>query len=92
MFADDCLDFWRATKKAERSIQYIFDHYSKVSGQLVNHCRSKIQFPKGICTIVKNEISDILQIALSDSIGTYLGCSNIGKERNKEDFDEFSTK
>lgn len=48
MFVDDCLIFYRMTRNAARSIEYILDHYCRVSGQLFNYKKSKVQFSKGI--------------------------------------------
>lgn len=43
MFADDCLIFCKATKRAARLKKDIL-HYSKVSGQLINYYNLKFNF------------------------------------------------
>lgn len=43
-----------ATKKAARTIMFILDHYCKISGQLVNYHKSKIQF---LMVLVKQQRS-----------------------------------
>lgn len=86
MFVDDC-NFCEATKWARRAIKHILKHYTKVLGQLVNYYKSKVQFPNGVHKQVCKEIIDILHIASSNTIGTYLGCSNIDKRRTVYDFD-----
>lgn len=44
-FADDCIIFY-TSKAAARNVIHILDHYYKLSGQLVNLQKSKIQFQK----------------------------------------------
>lgn len=46
-----------------------------IAGYQVKWFKSKVQFSEGTNKVVQKKISDILQIALTNSIGTYLGCS-----------------
>lgn len=81
MFAEDCIIFCGAFKTAACHVRNILDHYCKVSGQLVNIHKSKIQFSIGINNAHKREIEHILEMTSSSSIGTYLGYSNVEKPR-----------
>lgn len=47
MFAYDCLIFCRASKKAARKYQVYIGSLFRVSGQLVNYNKSKVQFFEG---------------------------------------------
>lgn len=50
---------------------------------------SKIQFSNNVSNADKKKISQILQISVSNRIGTYFGCTNIDQKiRTKEDFDD----
>lgn len=72
MFADDVLIFCKASKAAVRNIRDIFQDNCKVSRQLVNYHKSTVQFSKGIHKCMKDDITDILQIPSSHSLGNYL--------------------
>lgn len=61
MFVDDCLIFCRATKRVARLVKDIL-HYSKVSGQLINHHKSKVQFSASVRTSIRKELAEILNI------------------------------
>lgn len=85
MFADDCILFYKDTKSTARNIKQSLDHYSIVSGQLVNYQKSKIRFSKGVLNTDKKETSQILHIPSTNGIGTYCGCINIDqKEKPKK--------
>lgn len=77
MFVDDCIIFCRTTTSAARNITQLLDHYCTASGQLVNYDKSRIQFSKSMLNTDKKEISHNLQILITNTIGTYLGCVNI---------------
>lgn len=88
MFADDCIIFRNATTTSRKKHQIHHGSLLKISGQSVNYHKSNIQFSKGINKALKTEITDILQITSTNSIGTYLGCLNIDKRRTKADLEE----
>lgn len=75
MFADDY--FCRAIKKAARNNRYMLDHYYRVPIQLFNYYKSKVQFSKASTKAVRKEIVDIVPIAPTVSISTYLGFSTV---------------
>lgn len=87
MFAARCIIFYGRTKQIEE-MPNTLDHYCKVSGQLVNYNKCKIQFSTGINNVEKREITEILQINSSNTIKTYVGCSNIDKRITKLDFQD----
>lgn len=79
--------FCRVRKTPAWNVKYSLDYYSKVSGQLVNFMN--IKFSKGILHTDKRDIEQFLQINSSNSIKTYMGCSNIEKQRRTiGDFDD----
>lgn len=89
MFADYCILFCRATKKAAQTIKHALAHYCAVLGQPVNYHKSKVQFSKGVLNADRKEILQILQIAPTSNIRTYLRCINIDStKRTKQDFDD----
>lgn len=88
MFVDHYIIFCMTTKTAPHNVTNLVGHYCKVSDQLGNIHNSKIQFSKGINNFCKQEIERILQMTSSNSLATYLGCSNIERTRQtKGDFD-----
>lgn len=86
LFVDDCIMFCRVIKKIARNAKYILNYYCKVSSQLVNYHKSKIYFSGNITKPTKKEITDILQITIRNTIGTYRGCPYIDKRRTNADF------
>ncbi|PNX95563.1 ribonuclease H, partial [Trifolium pratense] len=72
-FADDSLMFCRATNKEVSTIQDIIQTYQKASGQLVNLTKSEMVFSKGVTNGIKEEISRILPMQISEYFSKYLG-------------------
>lgn len=83
-----CLIFCWATKQAIKNIRYILDYYCRVSRQLVNCHKPEVHIFKRINKTIRNEISDILQITLTNSIRTYLSYCNVDRKRTKADLEE----
>lgn len=81
IFADDCIIFLGQIKTATKNIKQVLDHYFMVSGQLVNCQNFRIQFSNCVSNTNKKIISQILQISVSNRIGTYLGCMNIDQKK-----------
>lgn len=53
----------------------MLEHYINVLDQFVNYHKSKVQFLDGVQKQVCKEVTDILNIAQSNNVGTYLECS-----------------
>lgn len=60
LYINPYLSVCRVTKQTVRNIKHILDHYCKVSTQLVNYHKSKVQFSKGISRAMIKEIIDVL--------------------------------
>lgn len=63
-------------------------HFEKLLfhlSQLVNFHKSMAQLPKELKKRQKLGYVDILQVRASNSIGTYLNCSNIDRKRSSGD-------
>lgn len=93
MFMDDCIIFYTATSTTVRNIKQVLDHYYTLSGQLVNYQKLCIQFSNGVSNADKKTISQILQIAVSNKMDKYMGCTGIDKLRKStEDFNSIRRK
>lgn len=62
MFADDCLLFAKATKKATRNICKVLDAFSAASGQKINFHKSSLFFSSKVNHNIRNEITNIINI------------------------------
>lgn len=79
--------FLQSNKLAAKEVKSILDHYCKVSGQLVNYHKYKVEFSKEVDNVVRKEITELRQIAPSDKCECP-GCSIINKMRTRTDFEK----
>ncbi|KAL6190194.1 hypothetical protein ACLB2K_036592 [Fragaria x ananassa] len=77
MFADDCLIFAKASKKAARKISQVLDAFSAASGQKINFHKSSLFFSDKVNSSTKNEIVNVINIQHKRTIGKYLGIHNV---------------
>ncbi|KAL6209023.1 hypothetical protein ACLB2K_019966 [Fragaria x ananassa] len=77
MFADDCLIFAKASKKAARNISQVLDAFSAASGQKINFHKSSLFFSDKVNSSTKNEIVNVINIQHKRTIGKYLGLHNV---------------
>ncbi|XP_050211481.1 uncharacterized protein LOC126661668 [Mercurialis annua] len=83
-FADDSLIFTRANVNDCAVIRDILQVYSKASGQTINLDKSAICFGKGADVRLQNEISQILQIPITECHEKYLGLpSSVGRSKSQ---------
>lgn len=83
MFAHDCQSFVKQLKGSTNDYRYS-KNSEKVSVQIVNLQKSRIEFSKGIENSPKGEITNILRINTSKTIRTTFGCHDIHNDRNKD--------
>lgn len=86
MSVNDYIIFCKTSKQAARKVKVYLGLPLKVSTQLVDCHKSKIQFSKGI--LRQQTHYEHLSNHINQFIGTYLGCQNINKRRTKVDFEE----
>lgn len=93
MFVDDCIIFYKATKRAAWTIKQFLDHYCSILGQFISYHKSKVQFLRNVSTIDKKEVVQILQVTPIRNIEKFLGCSNIDSPRRiARDFNDLKRK
>ncbi|KAL6200061.1 hypothetical protein ACLB2K_029843 [Fragaria x ananassa] len=76
MFADDCLIFAKASKKAALNINRVLDAFAAASGQKINYHKSSLFFSDKINSSTKTAIVNVLNIQ-QKRIGKYLGIHNV---------------
>ena len=74
MFANDCIILAKASQKACSNINKILHIFYAMSSQLVNFCKSSVQFSNNIQGAMKRRLREALNISMSNSINKYLGC------------------
>lgn len=87
-FVDDCLIFFfQSNNTTALEIKYILKHYSKLLGHLINYHKSEVQFSARLYKQVHKQIMNVLHIASTSTIDTYLEYSKTDKRRARSDFD-----
>ncbi|KAL6194503.1 hypothetical protein ACLB2K_035587 [Fragaria x ananassa] len=77
MFADDCLIFAKATKKAAGNINTVLNAFAAASGQKINLHKSSLYFSDKVPAGTRNNIVNVINIQQKSSIGKYLGINNV---------------
>ncbi|KAL6210713.1 hypothetical protein ACLB2K_015945 [Fragaria x ananassa] len=77
MFADNCLIFAKATKKAAGNINTVLNAFAAASGQKINLHKSSLYFSDKVHAGIRNNIVNVINIQQKSSIGKYLGINNV---------------
>ncbi|XP_074300282.1 uncharacterized protein LOC141631521 [Silene latifolia] len=73
LYADDSLLCIRLTSNGCETLRSILNHFSSISGQMINYQKSYIKFSPNSPADFKEHITDILKVQTKSNFGQYLG-------------------
>ena len=86
-FADDSLLFTRASRQECAIIVDVLNKYELASGQKINYEKSEVSFSRGVSTMQREELTNILHMQQVDRHEKYLGIPSISGRSKKAIFD-----
>lgn len=86
-FADDSLLFTRASRQECAVIVDILNCYESASGQKINYEKSEVSFSRGVSSMQRNELTNLLNMRQVDRHEKYLGIPSISGRSKKVIFD-----
>lgn len=87
LFADDVFLFAEATHQNATTISYVLQDFTTHSGLQINCNKSKVFFSKNCPSQLSHDISNILSISITNSLGTYLGFPLLSQTPRHVDFE-----